>query len=60
MNCPICSSETRVLAKEGDVRRRECTKCKARFRTREVLKVEHDKLQEAVQEVRALAERLAA
>jgi transcriptional regulator NrdR family protein len=42
------------------VRRRECTVCKHRFQTREVLKVEHDRLQEAVQEVRALAEKLAA
>lgn len=58
MNCPICRQESRVLEKNGSDRRRECTKCLARFTTTEVLKAEHKRLTEAVQVVRDVAEKL--
>lgn len=36
MNCPVCTNaDTRVLRKEGDRRRRECSRCKHRFTTEE-------------------------
>jgi transcriptional regulator NrdR family protein len=60
MKCPVCSSDTRVLAKEGGERRRQCTVCKQNFRTVELLKAEHDHLQGIVEDAKALAEKLAA
>jgi transcriptional regulator NrdR family protein len=60
VNCPICSSDTIVLHKDGADRRRKCTKCHQRFTTTEVLKEELQRQQEAVQAVRDVAERLKA
>lgn len=58
MNCPLCDSDSRVLTKEGVTRRRECTKCFHRYTTVERLKEEEERLQEAVQTVREVAEKL--
>lgn len=59
MNCPTCQGDTIVLQTIGNDRRRECRgACRQRFTTTEVLKVEHERLQEAVDVVRSVADRL--
>lgn len=60
MNCPICSQPSIVLKTLDNERRRECTACKHRFPTVEVLKQDHQRLQEIVEDARSLAEKLAA
>ena len=60
MNCPICRSETIVLTKDGPDRRRKCTGCGNRFTTVEKLKEEDLRQQEAIEAVKAAAEKLAA
>lgn len=60
MNCPLCSQPSIVLKTLETERRRECTVCKNRFTTTEVLKTDHQRLEEVAQDVRALAEKLAA
>jgi Zn ribbon nucleic-acid-binding protein len=66
LNCPICAGDTRVLWKEGQDRRRECVGdgerkgCGHKFTTTEVLKDQHQRQQQAVQDVVAVAERLKA
>lgn len=59
MNCPTCRGDTRVVQTIGADRRRECVgACRQRFTTTEVLKTEHERLQEAVEVVRSVADRL--
>lgn len=58
MNCPICRQDTIVLTTVAPDRRRKCTTCGHRFTTVEVLKEDHQRLQAAVEDVRAVAERL--
>lgn len=60
MNCPTCDSDTIVLRADGAQRRRQCTNtaCNNRFTTIEVLKDDHDRLQDAVEQVRQVAERI--
>ena len=59
MNCPTCDGETIVVHTNGNERRRECRgDCRQRFTTVEVLKDDHQRLQEAVADVRQVAERL--
>lgn len=58
MNCPTCHGETIVLQTVAPDRRRRCTRCGQRFTTVEVLKDDHQRLQEAVADVRQVAERL--
>lgn len=46
MKCPICNSTTRVTTTywnkgNSNRRRRECTNCKFRFTTREILQAEN-------------------
>jgi transcriptional regulator NrdR family protein len=60
MNCPICHQNARVLKTLGDERRRECTQCKHRFTTTEVLKDELRRKDQLLRDARELAERLAA
>lgn len=60
MNCPVCTRPTYVAAKDGADRRRACPACGHRFTTTEVLKVEHQRQQEAVQTVLEAAEKLKA
>lgn len=59
MKCPVCShTETRVLRKEGNNRRRKCERCKHRWTTVEVDKQRFEREAEAVSKMRALAEEL--
>lgn len=60
MNCPLCSKPTLVLKTIGEDRRRECTGCGHRFTTTEVLKEDHQRQAELLEDARALAEKLAA
>ena len=61
MNCPICDGDTIVLSKDGADRRRKCVNaCGHRFTTTEVLKEDHQRLQNAVETVKAVAEQLKA
>lgn len=60
MNCPLCRQPSRVLTTESPDRRRECTGCKHRFTTTEVLKDEQLRQAEILKDARALAEKLAA
>lgn len=60
MNCPLCSQPSLVLKTLDTERRRECTVCKNRFTTTEVLKEEHQRQAELIEDARALAEKLAA
>lgn len=60
MNCPICSRETIVLAKDGPDRRRRCTSCGNRFTTVEKLKEDDRRQLEAIEAVKRAAEKLAA
>lgn len=58
VNCPICQQDTIVLTTAAPDRRRKCTACGHRFTTVEVVKEEHQRLQDAVDQVRQVAERL--
>ena len=58
MNCKVCGGDTIVLGKDGPDRRRRCTGCGKRFTTTEVLKEEHQRIQEAAQAVREAAEKI--
>jgi transcriptional regulator NrdR family protein len=60
VNCPLCRQDSRVLKSIEGERRRECTACKHRFTTTEVLKEERLREQEAVQVVIEAAEKLRA
>lgn len=60
MNCPVCSNDTRVVRTDGTVRRRECTVCKHRFTTAEVLKDELERRDRIIGDAVALAEKLTA
>lgn len=60
MNCPVCDAGTVILKTLGTERRRKCVRCQRRFTTTEVLKEDHKRLQEAAEDVKALAEKLAA
>lgn len=43
MNCPLCSHDSRVIDGRGTTRRRECTHCRHRWTTVEVVKTQADK-----------------
>lgn len=60
MNCPICKADSTVLKTVGAERRRECTGCKHRFTTTEVLKDEHQRREALIQDAVALAEKITA
>jgi transcriptional regulator NrdR family protein len=62
VNCPICKAPSRVLYKGPEGRRRACTnkECNTRFTTVEVLKDEHDRDRELLQDARDWAQRLTA
>jgi transcriptional regulator NrdR family protein len=60
LNCPVCQQPTRVIAKDGADRRRECTACANRFTTEEVIKADRQRETEAVRSVLEAAERIKA
>jgi hypothetical protein len=62
LNCPICKAVTKVLYRDNGARRRACTNanCNHRFTTVEVLKDDHDRTQELLEDARDLAQRLTA
>lgn len=60
MNCPVCSADSRVIKTDATVRRRECTRCKYRFTTAEVLKDELERRERLIGDAQALAERIVA
>lgn len=60
MNCPLCRQDTFVLKKLHDERRRECTACKHRFVTVEILKEDHRRNVQVLEDVRELAEKVKA
>lgn len=60
MTCPICShTETRVIRKTGQDRRRECLRCGHRWTTIEVDKKRFESEAAAISKVKALAVELA-
>lgn len=55
-SCPICAhTETRVIRKTSNARRRECCRCKHRWTTVEVDKARFERASEAAAKVKALA-----
>jgi transcriptional regulator NrdR family protein len=58
VNCPLCSSDTFVRDTRDGERRRECTRCRHRFTTVEILKDRVRELELAGQVVLEAAERL--
>ncbi len=55
MNCPICSSDSRVLRTDNGARRRECLRCKHRFSTIEVRREDHERIRNITERAKALA-----
>jgi transcriptional regulator NrdR family protein len=62
VNCPRCRSPSKVLYKDHGGRRRQCLNdaCRNRFTTVEVLKADHERTQELLEDARDLASRLSA
>lgn len=60
MNCPLDGKPTIVLKTLGNERRRECTVCRHKFTTTEVLKEDAQRQAEAVKTVIEVADRLKA
>lgn len=60
MNCPVCANDTRIVRTDDTVRRRECTVCKHRFTTAEVLKDELERKDRLIGAAVELAEKIAA
>lgn len=60
MNCPVCSADSFIVRTDGQIRRRQCTRCKHRFTTTEVLKDELERKDRLIGDAVALAEKLTA
>jgi DNA-directed RNA polymerase subunit RPC12/RpoP len=58
VNCPTCSSGSIVLRKDGDIRRRRCTRCGQRFETVEKLQADEKRQADAIEALRLAARSL--